>query len=146
MIDIDHFKKINDTYGHQVGDEVISAVATKIRRYGHDGELTGRYGGEEFVLLVCDPRDKAPAVAERLRAEIAEVPVQTSAGSINVTISAGVAYLDSTDTEPGTLLARADECLYRAKRAGRNRVVVAEGGWPARAVFPRSDLFPRSDS
>jgi diguanylate cyclase (GGDEF)-like protein len=136
MIDIDHFKRINDTYGHQVGDEVISAVATKIRRYGAEDDLTGRYGGEEFVLLVCGAKETVPGVAERLRAEIADVPVQTSAGPINVTISAGAAYLEQSDTEPDTVLARADQCLYQAKRAGRNRVVVDGGGRRPRAIHP----------
>jgi diguanylate cyclase (GGDEF)-like protein len=138
MIDIDNFKVINDTYGHQVGDEVISAVATKIWRYGGEGDLTGRYGGEEFVMLVCGVREAVPGVAERLRAEIADAPVQTSAGPIKVTISAGAAYLEPSDTEPDTLLARADVCLYQAKRAGRNRVVVDGGDRRAKAIRPRS--------
>lgn len=138
MIDIDHFKAINDTHGHQVGDEVISAVATKIRQYGGEGDLTGRYGGEEFVLLVCGGREAVPGVAERLRAEIADEPVQTSAGPIKVTISAGAAYLEPSDTEPDTVLARADVCLYQAKRAGRNRVVVDGEGRRAKASHPRS--------
>jgi diguanylate cyclase (GGDEF)-like protein len=122
MVDIDHFKRINDTYGHQAGDEVIRGIASRLARHTREG-LVGRYGGEEFVLLVCAAPFAALRVAERLREEVAATLVETSAGPIGVTISAGVAFLEDDDETPRTLLARADACLYRAKRAGRDRVV-----------------------
>jgi diguanylate cyclase (GGDEF)-like protein len=126
MIDIDHFKRINDAHGHQAGDEVIRAVAERIRRHARLNDMAGRYGGEEFVLLVPGDAVAATAIAEQLRGELAENPIITAAGPIGVTISAGVAFLTPADTTPQTLLARADNCLYRAKNSGRNRVAVQD--------------------
>jgi diguanylate cyclase (GGDEF)-like protein len=124
MVDIDRFKQVNDTWGHQVGDDVIRAVAARLRLHSREVDLAGRYGGEEFALVLPDVGDAAGAIAERLRTEVAGAPVETAAGPVPVTISLGVAYLQATDTGAAPLLARADECLYRAKRGGRNRVVV----------------------
>ncbi|GIE94688.1 hypothetical protein Ari01nite_21530 [Paractinoplanes rishiriensis] len=124
MADIDHFKRINDTWGHQAGDDVIRTVAARLRDGIRDGDVVCRYGGEEFAVVLPDAGDAAPIVAERLRAAIAETPVDTVAGPLPVTISVGVAYLAATDSDVGTLLGRADECLYRAKHAGRNRVAI----------------------
>jgi diguanylate cyclase (GGDEF)-like protein len=124
MIDIDHFKRVNDAHGHRAGDDVIRAVAAVLRRCCRRTDLVGRYGGEEFALLLSDAADDAPGAAERLRAEIERVPIETTAGPLTVTISVGVAYREPGDADIDALLARADECLYRAKRSGRNRVVV----------------------
>ncbi|MFI5954655.1 diguanylate cyclase [Cryptosporangium sp. NPDC051539] len=132
MIDIDHFKRVNDEHGHQVGDEVIQVVATRLRQNGRGLGLLGRYGGEEFVLLLRAGAVEAARVAERLRAAIEQEPVPTSAGPLTVTISLGVTYLrdPDLDTDPSAdalvsaLLGRADRCLYLAKHAGRNRVHV----------------------
>jgi diguanylate cyclase (GGDEF)-like protein len=124
MLDIDHFKRINDTYGHQVGDDVIRGVVARLRAQTRDTDLLARYGGEEFVLLLPDAGARGPDTAERLRAEVARTPIPTRSGPVEVTISVGVAYLHPSDTGPDTLLDRADECLYRAKESGRNRVVV----------------------
>jgi diguanylate cyclase (GGDEF)-like protein len=121
MIDIDHFKSINDTYGHQVGDDVIRGVVDRLRHGTPDGALLARYGGEEFVLLLPDA---GTALAERLRADVAGTPVATRGGPVDVTISLGLAFQQDTDLGPDTLLARADAGLYRAKQAGRDRVVV----------------------
>jgi diguanylate cyclase (GGDEF)-like protein len=126
MLDIDHFKRINDTHGHQVGDDVIRGVVARLRSHCRDTDVLGRYGGEEFVLLLPEAGSHASETAERLRDEVARTPLETRAGPIEVTISVGVAHLQPADTEPDTLLARADESLYRAKQAGRNRVVIHE--------------------
>ncbi|SHM54155.1 diguanylate cyclase (GGDEF) domain-containing protein [Cryptosporangium aurantiacum] len=133
MIDIDHFKQVNDEHGHQVGDEVIQVVAGRLRQNGRGLGLLGRYGGEEFALLLRAGPVEAARVAEQLRAAVAEDPVPTSAGPLRVTISLGVTYLrdadldadPDADTLVSTLLGRADRCLYLAKHAGRNRVHVS---------------------
>jgi diguanylate cyclase (GGDEF)-like protein len=124
MVDVDHFKKVNDTYGHQAGDDVILGVVERLRRRHRDTDILARYGGEEFVLLLPDVGDAGPVIAERLRAEVAASPVPTRDGPVPVTISVGVAHLHPDDAEPDTLFGRADESLYAAKQAGRNRVVV----------------------
>jgi diguanylate cyclase (GGDEF)-like protein len=122
MLDIDHFKKINDTYGHQTGDEVIREVVNRIRQNCRSSDLLARYGGEEFVLLLPGTGSDAAALAERVRADVAAFPVPTSSGPVPVSISVGLSYLDPSD-EIDALLARADKRLYEAKSAGRNRVV-----------------------
>jgi len=120
MLDIDHFKQINDDHGHQVGDEVLREVSARLRRHLRDTDILGRYGGEEFAIVVSD-RDPA-AVAERLRSCVAGASVETAAGPLWVTTSAGVSDLRADDTGLEDLLVRADAALYRAKQAGRNRV------------------------
>jgi diguanylate cyclase (GGDEF)-like protein len=124
ILDIDHFKRINDTHGHQVGDDVIRGVVERLQRHTRDTDVLARYGGEEFVLLLPHAGTHTRETAERLRAEVARTPVQTRNGPVDVTISVGVAYLWPSDTGTDTLLARADECLYSAKQNGRNQVVV----------------------
>ncbi|HEY0000840.1 MAG TPA: GGDEF domain-containing protein, partial [Actinoplanes sp.] len=130
MLDIDHFKKINDEYGHQAGDEVIREVVRRLSVTCRTGDLLARYGGEEFVLLLPDTgTDAAAAIAERLRADVANLPATTAAGPVPVTISIGVAHLAGAE-EIDALLARADAGLYRAKTSGRDRVVLDEGPSP----------------
>jgi eukaryotic-like serine/threonine-protein kinase len=121
MIDIDHFKKINDTYGHQVGDDVISGVVARL--VSRTSGIVGRYGGEEFALLLPGVSSSAFDVGEALRAAVAESPIDTRSGPVTVTISVGVAVRRDTDESPDTLLGRADAGLYAAKQGGRNRVV-----------------------
>ncbi|MDE1146620.1 MAG: PleD family two-component system response regulator [Azospirillaceae bacterium] len=140
LFDIDHFKVVNDTYGHGVGDEVLKEVALRASRNLRNFDLVARLGGEEFVVVMPDTDLAAGVlVAERLRRRIAETPFPVTAdvGEITVTISVGVAVAtgapDSrTETGDG-LLRRADMALYEAKRAGRNRVVTDGGleGTPA---------------
>ncbi|HEU4426696.1 MAG TPA: diguanylate cyclase [Pilimelia sp.] len=125
MLDIDHFKRINDTYGHPVGDEVIRVVAERLREAARDSDVVGRYGGEEFAVLTPETGGPAARLAERLREVVGREPVPTDAGPLPVTISVGIAHLDSGGEQLRELLARADAALYEAKQNGRNRVAVA---------------------
>ena len=122
MLDIDHFKQVNDTYGHATGDQVIRAVAQRLAALIRPEDLLGRYGGEEFSLVVREDAGGAAALAERLRAALAADPVPTDDGPLPVTISVGVAVLQRSDTAVDSVLARADAALYKAKHAGRNQV------------------------
>jgi two-component system cell cycle response regulator len=126
VLDIDYFKAINDTYGHDAGDDVLREFAIRVRKSIRGIDLACRYGGEEFVIVMPET-DMAVAatVAERLRRRIAmeAFPIEQGQRSIDVTISIGIAALEGTDDTAGNLLKRADQALYRAKRDGRNRVV-----------------------
>jgi diguanylate cyclase (GGDEF)-like protein len=125
MLDIDHFKDVNDRYGHASGDDVIRAVAQRVAGVIGSGDLLGRYGGEEFALVVNGSLQPAAELAERLRLVIAESPIGTAAGPISVTASVGVAELDDRDVDLDRLLQRTDAALYEAKRAGRDRIALA---------------------
>ncbi|MCP4601396.1 MAG: diguanylate cyclase [Proteobacteria bacterium] len=124
MMDLDHFKEINDTHGHQVGDEVLKKVSRElIRCFPRKDDMVARYGGEEFVALCrdVDQRD-APMLGERARQGIENLEIETDDSAFNPTISIGYAVLGQ-DEHHEDLLRRADEALYEAKNAGRNRVV-----------------------
>ncbi len=125
MLDIDHFKDVNDRYGHASGDDVIRVVAQRVAKVIGSGDTVGRYGGEEFALVVQAPLEQAHALAERLRQAISEAPISTASGPIEVTASVGVAEMDGRDLDLGRLLQRTDAALYEAKRAGRDQVVTA---------------------
>ncbi len=126
LLDIDYFKSINDTYGHDCGDDVLREFAIRVRKSIRGIDLACRIGGEEFVVVMPET-DMAVAatVAERLRRKIATepFPIEQGAQSINVTISIGIAAQEGTQDTVAQLLKRADQALYRAKRNGRNRVV-----------------------
>jgi diguanylate cyclase (GGDEF)-like protein len=124
MVDIDHFKRINDTYGHPVGDEVIRVVADRLRDEVRDTDVLGRYGGEEFALVTTQPAASAADLAQRLRRVISGHPVQTTAGLLPVTISVGLAHLTG-EQDLRQLLVCADRALYEAKQSGRDRVCIA---------------------
>jgi two-component system, cell cycle response regulator len=126
VIDIDYFKAINDSHGHDAGDDVLRDFALRIKRSIRGIDLACRYGGEEFVIVMPETdMTVAAMVAERLRRRIAAEPFAIAQGSrrIPVTISIGIAGLRDNDDTPANLLKRADQALYRAKRDGRNRVV-----------------------
>lgn len=126
MIDIDHFKLVNDRHGHAAGDAVLQAVATTCASLLRSSDTIARYGGEEFVI-VAPEADLASArqLAERLWTAVRLTDIPVGALSVHVTASFGVAMLQRDDREPEPLLRRADEALYAAKAAGRDRVVVA---------------------
>ncbi len=125
MFDIDHFKKVNDTYGHQAGDKVIQAVAEVVRKEARDTDIAGRYGGEEFVILLPDV-DSAGArlFAERLRQKTEALTVDYDGQVISFTISLGVADLAQSSNDHQQLIEWADHALYQSKRNGRNQVSV----------------------
>jgi two-component system cell cycle response regulator len=126
IIDIDYFKRVNDTYGHDVGDEVLREFAGRISANVRGIDLACRYGGEEFVVVMPDTDlNFAYMVAERLRQAVADAPFRISApvGQLPVTISIGVTASEGAGDSAEALLKRADQALYRAKRDGRNRVV-----------------------
>jgi diguanylate cyclase (GGDEF)-like protein len=151
LMDLDHFKLVNDTHGHLVGDKALRAVSAVLREQMRSYDLAGRFGGEEFAVLLPQTReDQALAIAERLRTAIAalSVPVSDSesgggdgdsetgpAGTcVRVTVSIGVAALDRVGSELTTLLAAADAALYRAKQDGRDQTRVAAGHPLAQAI------------
>lgn len=120
MLDVDHFKTVNDTYGHAAGDAVLRVISERMRAMVRESDVVGRYGGEEFALMLPETTDAAP-LAERLRAAVAGTEVPTDQGAVRVTISVGVSYRRAGD-DLDRLLGRADSALYRSKAEGRNRV------------------------
>ena len=124
MLDIDYFKSINDTHGHQAGDACLVALATLLRRFSRKVDTCARYGGEEFIVILPQtPFENARALAERLRQEVEELKVQYEDKTIQYTLSIGVSALSLTDeTTAEALLKAADSALYVAKENGRNRV------------------------
>lgn len=122
LTDIDHFKRVNDTHGHAVGDEVIKGVAAVLASSARDVDLTARYGGEEFAILLEDAdADAAERIAERIRHKVKSLRFDGSTGPFGVTLSLGVARL--VDSNLACLVDEADRALYEAKRGGRDRVV-----------------------
>ena len=126
MTDIDYFKKVNDTHGHQAGDAVLIDVSRRIKASLRELDIVGRYGGEEFMLILHEtPLDVAIRIAERIRLKIADHPINLTDLILHITMSFGVAKAREEDTVE-TLVKRADDALYAAKHGGRNRVVVEE--------------------
>jgi diguanylate cyclase (GGDEF)-like protein len=128
LIDIDHFKRVNDTYGHCTGDVVLQLVAASIQRVLRPYDTLSRFGGEEFVVVArnADMRN-AEILAERMRRRIQELPLDIDGREATVTVSVGVVSVPPEDgsIDLEELFESADEALYRAKNAGRNRVAVA---------------------
>jgi diguanylate cyclase (GGDEF)-like protein len=126
MLDIDHFKKVNDTHGHAGGDQVLRAVAATIGSVLREGDALFRYGGEEFaVLLPHTGSDGALRAAQRFVAAVASTPVRVDGQRIHITTSAGVGCLDRSTRDIGELVGKADAALYEAKSEGRNRAVAS---------------------
>ncbi|WP_286924566.1 MULTISPECIES: sensor domain-containing diguanylate cyclase [Lysinibacillus] len=118
ILDIDHFKKVNDTFGHQVGDEVLAQLAQLLKNQARSLDIVARYGGEEFVVILPETdQNEAKAIAEQLRQAVEQAKWQTG----RITVSVGIATAIKTDNET-TILQRADKALYASKENGRNRV------------------------
>ncbi len=136
MVDIDHFKVVNDTHGHLVGDKALRAVTGALREQLRSYDLAGRFGGEEFAILLPQTREpQALRIAERLRTHIAGLTIGVGEDAatepvIRLTVSVGVASLDRIGSELTDLLAAADAALYLAKQAGRNQTRIATAGTP----------------
>jgi diguanylate cyclase (GGDEF)-like protein len=127
MLDVDHFKQVNDNYGHPVGDQVLQEFAERCKNSTRAVDLIGRYGGEELIVLMPETeRETALQVAERLRSSIEATPIKVSNGEVELTVSIGVAARDDFTTDLETLIARADQAMYIAKHKGRNRVAVSK--------------------
>jgi diguanylate cyclase (GGDEF)-like protein len=128
MIDADHFKAINDRFGHAGGDGVLATLARAIAGQLRAGDILGRIGGEEFLILLPDTAiDGAIALGEKLRAAVENLRLELAGEPQAITISVGVAARTPDDRQPGMLIDRADRALYAAKRDGRNRVTALAG-------------------
>jgi diguanylate cyclase (GGDEF)-like protein len=126
LIDIDHFKAVNDRYGHAAGDRVLQAVAAVCQAAKRDADVVARVGGEEFALVLPETTDiAATQFAERLRAQIRDWSLSIDGRTLALTVSIGVAGATLSTSGVGELMRRADQALYEAKRSGRNRVVVS---------------------
>jgi diguanylate cyclase (GGDEF)-like protein len=128
MLDLDHFKKFNDTYGHEAGDTILREAASFLSKSIRAEDIVCRFGGEEFVVILpTADLDAAYARAERIRSKLHELTVLHQGQSLGIiTVSVGVASLPLHGTSPDVLLAAADAALYRAKREGRDRVVKSD--------------------
>jgi diguanylate cyclase (GGDEF)-like protein len=141
LVDIDKFKAVNDTYGHLVGDQVLREISGSFRDHLREYDLAGRFGGEEFVLLLPHTTEQdAYRIAERMRAHIAGMPIglegAAMAEPVQVTVSIGVAVLDATRRDLTELLAAADAALYRAKAGGRDQVRMVTGAGRSADISP----------
>jgi diguanylate cyclase (GGDEF)-like protein len=127
MLDIDNFKKVNDTYGHPAGDEVIKALAGIIKKATRETDIAGRYGGEEFSIILPDtPVANVEFVAERIRRLVEKCIVVHDEINISFTVSIGISGFKHTHKDSSQWLHMADKALYQAKAAGKNRVILAE--------------------
>jgi len=132
MLDLDRFKEVNDRFGHQWGDEVLKQAAAVIQSVLRGTDLLGRYGGEEFAVMMPETSaEEAASVAERIREKISQIMLDTGNDKISVRVSIGVATLSPEELEVQSLINRADAALYSAKREGRDRVVCAPDPRPA---------------
>lgn len=127
MLDLDHFKQINDNYGHQTGDQVLQEFAKRCKNSVREMDLIGRYGGEELMIILPETNIiTALQIAERMCDSLAETPIKVHDGEISATVSVGVAAKDENTTQLETLIARADQAMYIAKHKGRNRVALSK--------------------
>jgi diguanylate cyclase (GGDEF)-like protein len=126
MFDLDHFKSINDKFGHLVGDEVLRVFAQVVRRSMRTTDIIGRIGGEEFAAIVAEPMELALLIAERVRAGFEIAGALVAGQPVGATVSIGAATAHELVTNIDALIARADAALYRAKGEGRNRLRSAD--------------------
>jgi diguanylate cyclase (GGDEF)-like protein len=123
MLDIDHFKRVNDTKGHPAGDEVLREVVCRMKQSVRPYDIVGRYGGEEFLLLLPDTVvNEGVRVAERIRTDISREPFIVAGEEMFISVSLGISCFNKKDQKLEDLLKRADDGLYKAKYAGRDRV------------------------
>ena len=134
MFDLDHFKSINDSFGHAVGDEALRVFADTVRKSMRASDIIGRLGGEEFAAIVAEPMDLATPIAERVRASFESAGAVVAGHAVAATVSIGAATATDVVTNIDALIARADAALYRAKGDGRNRLRTAEDEMPAERV------------
>jgi diguanylate cyclase (GGDEF)-like protein/PAS domain S-box-containing protein len=141
MLDLDHFKDVNDTHGHAFGDLVLTETARLLKAESRATDFVARYGGEEFVVLMPDTSlEEAVTAAERMRRRVAERPISAGERSVQLTLSAGVVAAEGTHTHaPDALMRLADEALYDAKRSGRNRTCASGRDRPAPAPLSAAD-------
>jgi diguanylate cyclase (GGDEF)-like protein len=133
IIDIDHFKQVNDTHGHQKGDEVLCRLAKVFRETIRDCDYVARYGGEEFIVLLTEIEPPTSmAAADRIRTRAAQETIHSGEESISVTVSIGAAFFPDDGDNPQRLIQAADQALYAAKEAGRNTVCRAGDRYGAR--------------
>lgn len=127
MIDVDHFKAINDTWGHSQGDRVLAAIAETCKRSLRPQDVIGRFGGEEFIVALPDTHLKdAQRVAERLQRKVTELPVEEAMPDHSLTVTIGIAGVLGEETDLDALINQADQALYAGKHGGRNRVVISQ--------------------
>ena len=141
MLDIDHFKDFNDSYGHPAGDALLKCLAKVLQDLVRDVDTAARYGGEEFLVILTEARvGEAARAAERIRARLSEERFAAPGGAapVGVTVSIGLAEFPADGTSPEALISAADKALYRAKEAGRNRVIVASAGGTDREAGGKS--------
>jgi two-component system, NtrC family, C4-dicarboxylate transport sensor histidine kinase DctB len=126
MIDVDHFKRINDVYGHPAGDKVLQAMVMLCTEELREGDIFARFGGEEFIIaLPHADKQAAQLVAERIRTTVMNRPIEAGTESLHITISCGISQHRSGELDIEGTVKRADQALYEAKNSGRNRVVIA---------------------
>ncbi|MDC7124966.1 MAG: GGDEF domain-containing protein [Spirochaetales bacterium] len=145
IIDVDHFKKFNDTYGHVAGDEALLKLSKELKKCTREEDCVARFGGEEFSILIvdCSP-DPLIAVAERIRTATEKMIINFESQKLKITVSIGARIIDSSlapDATAVKLLEDADKALYEAKNGGRNRARLYASGFLERATFSRNDLL-----
>ncbi len=147
LADVDHFKRINDTHGHQSGDKVVSRIGQTLKQLCRDHDHIARYGGDEFaIILMKVGREQAESAAARIRTAIEQTnfSVGGNGGRISVTFSMGMSFPTKTDTVEG-IISRSDRALYESKRRGRNQLQIYDASMQAEVEEQVYDPYARND-